>query len=55
MPVIAVRVRLTERDDGTRMEMHLAFKSREDMENLISTGIVEGLRDAVSQTDAILA
>jgi uncharacterized protein YndB with AHSA1/START domain len=55
MPVITVRVRLTERDGGTRMEMHLKFESREDMEKLMSTGIVEGLQQAVSQIDAILA
>jgi uncharacterized protein YndB with AHSA1/START domain len=55
MPVFTVRVRLTERDGGTRMEMHLTFDSREDMEKLMSTGIVEGLRQAVGQIDAILA
>jgi uncharacterized protein YndB with AHSA1/START domain len=54
MPVI-VRVRLTERESGTRMEMHLAVQSREDMEKLISAGIAEGLRDAVSQIDPLLA
>jgi hypothetical protein len=55
MPVITVRVRLTERDGGTRMEMHLTFESREDMEKLISTGIVEGVRQAVGQIDGLLA
>jgi uncharacterized protein YndB with AHSA1/START domain len=55
MPVFTVRVRLTERHGGTRMEMHLTFDSREDMEKLMSTGIVEGLRQAVGQIDAILA
>jgi uncharacterized protein YndB with AHSA1/START domain len=50
-----VRVRLTERDRGTRMKMHLTFESREDMEKLMSTGIVEGLRQAASQIDALLA
>jgi hypothetical protein len=54
MPII-VRVRLAERDGGTRMEMHLRFESREDMKKLMSTGIVEGLQQAVSQIDAILA
>jgi uncharacterized protein YndB with AHSA1/START domain len=54
MPVITVRVRLTERG-GTRMEMHLTFESREDMEKLMSTGIVEGMRQAVSQIDGLLA
>lgn len=50
-----VRVRLTERDGGTRMELHLTFESREDMEKLMSTRIVEGLRQAVGQIDAMLA
>jgi uncharacterized protein YndB with AHSA1/START domain len=54
MPVFTVRVRLTERDGGTRMEMHLAFESRADMEKLLSTGIVEGLRQAVGQIDSLL-
>lgn len=55
MPAITVRVRLTERDSGTRMEMHLTFESREDMEPLMSTGIVEGVRQAVDQIDRLLA
>ena len=55
MPVFTVRVRLAERDRGTRMQMHLAFESREDMQKLLSTGIVEGLREAVGQIDALLA
>jgi uncharacterized protein YndB with AHSA1/START domain len=55
MPVITVRVRLTERDGGARMEMHLTFESREDMEKLMSTGIVEGLQQAVGQIDGLLA
>jgi uncharacterized protein YndB with AHSA1/START domain len=55
MPVHTVTVRLAERDGGTRMEMHLTFESREDIEKLISTGIVEGLRRAVGQIDALLA
>ena len=54
MPVIT-RVRLTEHDGGTRMEMHLTFESREDLEKLMSTGIVEGLRQAVGQIDVLLA
>jgi uncharacterized protein YndB with AHSA1/START domain len=55
MPLITVRVRLTERDGGTRMEMDLTFESREDMEKLMSTGIVEGLRQAAGQIDGLLA
>jgi uncharacterized protein YndB with AHSA1/START domain len=55
MPMFAVTVRLTERDGGTRMEMHVRFESREGMEKLMSTGMVEGLRQAVGQIDGLLA
>ena len=54
-PVTTITVQLTERDDGTRMEMHSAFESREDMEKLVNMGVVEGLQPAVSQLDALLA
>lgn len=53
MPVSRVTVRLTERE-GTRMEMQMALESREDLEKLLSTGAVQGLREAVSQVDALL-
>lgn len=52
---VMTRVRLTEHDSGTRMEMHLTFESRQDMDQLMSTGIVEGLRQAVGQMDGVLA
>jgi uncharacterized protein YndB with AHSA1/START domain len=55
MPAHPVRVQLTERDGGTRMEMQLRFESREDMERLLDMGVVEGLQQAVSQMDALLA
>lgn len=55
MPVFMVRVRLTERDGGTRMEIHERFESREDMERMIDTGTVEGLRQAVGQIDGLIA
>jgi uncharacterized protein YndB with AHSA1/START domain len=54
-PVMTVRVRLSERDGGTRMEMSSRFESREDMDRLVEMGIVEGLRGAVGQMDALLA
>ena len=54
-PVMTVRVRLSERDGGTRMEMSSRFESREDMDRLVEMGIVEGLREAVGQMDALLA
>ena len=54
MPAGRVRVRLSERDGGTRMEMHSTFESREDMDKLVGMGMVEGLRQAVGQMDALL-
>lgn len=55
MPVSKISVRLTERDGGTRMEIRMAFKSRDDMEKVVSTGTVEGLQQAIGQMDALLA
>jgi len=55
MPAFTVTVRLTERDGGTRMEIHERFESREDMERMIDTGTVEGLRQAVGQIDGLIA
>jgi uncharacterized protein YndB with AHSA1/START domain len=54
MPVSTVRVQLTARDGGTRMELQSTFASREDMERRVGMGEVEGLRAAVSQMDALL-
>ncbi|MGH2896762.1 MAG: SRPBCC family protein [Solirubrobacteraceae bacterium] len=54
MPVSRVRVRLTERAGATRMEMQMTLESREDLEKLLSTGVVQGLREAVGQVDALL-
>jgi len=55
MPGSTVTVELTEREGGTRMRLRSTFSSREDMEKLLDTGMLEGLRDAVSQMDALLA
>ncbi len=54
MPVSTIRVRLVDREGGTRMEMRAKFESREDMDKWVGTGSVEGLQDAVSQIDALL-
>ncbi|GAB2880171.1 SRPBCC domain-containing protein [Streptomyces deserti] len=55
MPTTTARVRLTEHDGGTRMELRSVFDSREDMERLVNMGMVEGLQQAVGQIDALLA
>ena len=54
MPATRVRVELTGRDGGTRMEMQSAFESREDMDKVVETGTVEGLKQAVSQMDGVV-
>jgi uncharacterized protein YndB with AHSA1/START domain len=54
MPTIRVRVELSERDGGTRMQTRSTFESREEMDKLVEMGIVEGLRAAAGQMDALL-
>jgi uncharacterized protein YndB with AHSA1/START domain len=55
MPGSKVTVRLSERESGTRMEMRSKFDSREAMEKLVDMGMVEGLRQAIGQMDALIA
>jgi uncharacterized protein YndB with AHSA1/START domain len=54
MPVNRVRVRLTEREGGTRMEMRSKFESREDLDKWLSTGTLEGQQQAIAQMDVLL-
>jgi uncharacterized protein YndB with AHSA1/START domain len=54
MPVSTVRMQLIERDGGTRMELRSVFDSREQMDQLVSMGMEEGLQQAVGQMDALL-
>ena len=55
MPISRVSVQLIERDGGTRMEIQMSLESRDDLEKLLGTGVMEGLRGAVAQMDALLA
>jgi uncharacterized protein YndB with AHSA1/START domain len=55
MPVMTVTMRLTEREGGTRMELRSFFETREQMEQILAMGALEGLREAVGQMDALLA
>jgi uncharacterized protein YndB with AHSA1/START domain len=55
LPVTKVQVRLTERDDGTRMEIRSTYESRDDMDQLIEMGALEGIQESVSQMPAVLA
>jgi uncharacterized protein YndB with AHSA1/START domain len=54
LPTTTVRMRLTAHASGTRMELRSAFDSREQMEQLLSMGVAEGLQQAVGQMDALL-
>jgi len=54
MPTTAVRVRLSERRGGTRMELRFTFDSREHMERLERGGAFEVFPQSVGQMDAIL-
>ena len=54
MPATSVRMQLTERDGGTRMEMRSVFDTKEQMEQLDTMGMTEGLTLAVGQMDALL-
>ena len=55
MPVSTIRVRLVDREGGTRMEIRMTFETREDMERIVDMGTVEGLKQGVSQMDGLLA
>jgi uncharacterized protein YndB with AHSA1/START domain len=55
LPTTAVRVRLSERDGGTRMVVRTVFASREHMEQVVRLGAVEAFAQAIGQMDALLA
>jgi len=55
MPATSVLVQLTEHDGGTRMELRSSFDTKEQMEQLDTMGMTEGLTLAVGQMDALLA
>jgi uncharacterized protein YndB with AHSA1/START domain len=56
MPINTIRVGIEEVAQGrTRMSIEIVFPNTEAMEQVLATGTEEGLRQAVSQIDAILA
>jgi len=55
MPTTTVQMMLTEQDGGTRMELRSTFDTREQMDQLIGMGAVEGMTAALSQIDALLS
>jgi len=55
MPTTRARVELEEMAGGTRMTLSSRCASREQMEQLLAMGVVEGLTQAMGQIDAVLA
>ncbi|MFE7816323.1 SRPBCC domain-containing protein [Streptomyces sp. NPDC057433] len=55
MPTTAVRMTLSEREGGTRMELRSVFDTREQMEQLAEMGMADGLRESIGQMDGLLA
>ena len=55
MPTTAVRMRLTEHDRGTRMELGFVFESSEHWEMLERWGAFEVFPQSIGQMDALLA
>jgi uncharacterized protein YndB with AHSA1/START domain len=55
MPTTLVRMRLTERDGGTRMELRFTFASREHMDWVQRRGAFDVFPESVRQMDALLA
>lgn len=54
LPVTRAEVRLEPVDAGTRMTITSRFASREQMEQVLAMGAVEGMTQAMGQIDAIL-
>jgi uncharacterized protein YndB with AHSA1/START domain len=55
LPTTAVRMRLVERDRGTRMELRFVFESRARMEELERWGAFDVFPHSVGQMDALLS
>jgi uncharacterized protein YndB with AHSA1/START domain len=55
LPTIAVQMRLTEHDAGTRMELRFVFGSSEHMELFERRGTLDVIPQSVGQIDALLA
>jgi len=55
LPTTAMAVEMYDHDGGCRVEMHTVFDSRDQMDQLVAMGMVEGIQEAAGQMDAILA
>jgi uncharacterized protein YndB with AHSA1/START domain len=55
MPTTTVRMQLSEHAGGTRMQVTSTYDTREGMQQVVDMGVIEGLRLAAGQMDALLA
>lgn len=55
LPTTTMHVTIEAQDDVTRMAIRSTFPSLEAMEQMVAMGMMEGLREALSQIDGILA
>jgi uncharacterized protein YndB with AHSA1/START domain len=55
LPTTVARVNLEEIPTGTRMTITSQFTTLEQMEQVIAMGMIEGVKQALSQIDGILA
>ncbi|TQS45353.1 SRPBCC family protein [Cryptosporangium phraense] len=55
MPETTIRVDIAEIPSGTRMTMTSSFASAEQLEQLVNMGMLEGMKQAAGQIDALLA
>ena len=55
MPVGTMHMQLSEFGGGTRMELRSVSATREQMQQLVDMGMVEGIQASVGQMDALLA
>jgi uncharacterized protein YndB with AHSA1/START domain len=54
-PASTMQMRLIEENGGTRMELRAVFDSEEQMEQMMTMGMPEGLQEAVDQIDELLS
>ena len=55
LPTTTMSVELSETDTGTRAELRSTFDTREQREQMVAMGMVEGIQEAMTQMDALVA
>jgi uncharacterized protein YndB with AHSA1/START domain len=55
MPTTRFSMELTQQRSVTRMEVRSTYKTREDLDKVVEMGMLEGIKLAVGQMDALLA